>query len=230
MKGFAMTRYDLELFVVGQSTKGRRAEHNLRSLCDERLPGQYQLRITDVLEDAEAAETWNIIATPALVRRAPLPVRVIDGALREFGWPMGPLRLIDEVGVDVTDFIFGELAHYFPGRFVRSEACGRLLRAELRGRKNGTSRGFYRYDGGTEALNEAETRSLVPTDSTGATLAGMSSPDVSACLMRVLVDEARRCCAEGVVASAEDVDLAMRIGAGFPLAKGGLLAWANGQR
>lgn len=156
-----------------------------------------------------------------------VPAAVIDGALREFGWPMGPLRLIDEVGVDVTDFIFGELAHYYHGRFVRSEACGRLLAAELRGRKNGSSRGFYRYDGGTEALNETETRSLMAAGSGGASPAAMSPADVSSVLMRVMVDEARRCCAEGVVASAEDVDLAMRIGAGFPVAKGGLLAWAN---
>lgn len=156
-----------------------------------------------------------------------VPAAVIDGALREFGWPMGPLRLIDEVGVDVTDFIFGELAHYYPGRFVRSEACGRLLAAELRGRKNGSSRGFCRYDDGTETLNEAETRSLMAAGSGGASSAAMSPADVSSVLMRVMVDEARRCCAEGVVASAEDVDLAMRIGAGFPMAKGGLLAWAN---
>ncbi|WP_414659941.1 3-hydroxyacyl-CoA dehydrogenase family protein [Horticoccus sp. 23ND18S-11] len=159
-----------------------------------------------------------------------VPAAVIDGALRDFGWPMGPLRLIDEVGVDVTDFIFGELAHYFPGRFVRSGACGRLLAAELRGRKNGSSRGFYRYDGGTEALNEIETRSLVAAFSSGARTGAMSSADVSAFLMRVMVDEARRCRTEGVVASADDVDLALRIGAGFPVAKGGLLAWAAGQR
>ena len=158
-----------------------------------------------------------------------VPAAVIDGALREFGWPMGPLRLIDEVGIDVTDFIFGELAHYFPGRFVRFEACGRLLATGMRGRKNGSSRGFYRYDGGTETLNEAETRSLTAAGSGGAHAAARSSADVSTFLMRVMVDEARRCCAEGVVASAEDVDLAMRIGAGFPVARGGLLAWAGSQ-
>jgi circadian clock protein KaiB len=71
----------LELFVVGSSTKARLAEDNLRRFCDARIPGRYQLRITDVLENADAAEAANIIATPALVRRAPLPVRVLVGDL-----------------------------------------------------------------------------------------------------------------------------------------------------
>src|SRR5205085_1007404 len=50
----------------------------------------------------------------------------IDTALRDFGWPMGPLRLIDEVGIDVTDFIFCEMEHYFPARFQRTQACAQL--------------------------------------------------------------------------------------------------------
>ncbi len=75
--------YQLELFVVGQSAKARQAEHNLRRLCDARIAGRYELRITDVLENAEAAEAANIIATPALVRRSPLPVRVVIGDLSQ---------------------------------------------------------------------------------------------------------------------------------------------------
>ncbi len=76
-------KYQLELFVVGHSSKAQRAEQNLRRLCDERLAGRYDLRITDVLDDADAAEAANIVATPALVRRAPLPVRVVVGDLSE---------------------------------------------------------------------------------------------------------------------------------------------------
>ncbi|MDB4928957.1 MAG: KaiB domain protein [Myxococcaceae bacterium] len=76
-------RYELELFVVGHSAKAERAESNLRRLCEARLAGRYELRVTDVLEDAEAAEAANIIATPALMRRAPLPVRVVVGDLSQ---------------------------------------------------------------------------------------------------------------------------------------------------
>jgi circadian clock protein KaiB len=74
-------RYELELFVVGHSSKAQRAEHNVRRLCEAKLAGLYELRITDVLENADAAEAANIIATPALVRRAPLPVRIVVGDL-----------------------------------------------------------------------------------------------------------------------------------------------------
>ena len=76
-------KYQLELFVVGHSSKAQIAEHNLRRLCDAKLRGRYELRVTDVLEHADAAEASNIVATPALVRRAPLPVRVVVGDLSE---------------------------------------------------------------------------------------------------------------------------------------------------
>jgi circadian clock protein KaiB len=78
-----MQIYRLELFVVGGSVKAQRAEQNLRRVCDSALAGRYELRIIDVLDDAEAAEEANIVATPALVRRAPLPVRMVVGDLSE---------------------------------------------------------------------------------------------------------------------------------------------------
>ena len=159
----------------------------------------------------------------------------MDAALRDFGWPMGPLRLIDEVGVDVTDFIFGEMAHYFPDRFMRSKACGAMLAAGLRGRKNGTSRGFYRYDGPKESLNDAETRSFAvcepaptPEPRLGVEASSCRTPDaISSHLMRVMAGEAERCLAEGVVKTPDDVDFALLSGAGFPSFRGGLLRWAR---
>ena len=77
-----MTRkYDLELFVVGGSARGRHAEDNLRRLCDASIAGHYTLRVTDVLENAEAADAANVIATPAVLRHSPLPRRMIVGDL-----------------------------------------------------------------------------------------------------------------------------------------------------
>jgi len=157
----------------------------------------------------------------------------IDAGLRDFGWPMGPMRLIDEVGVDVTDFIFGELAHYFPDRFVRSSACGRLLAGGLQGRKNGVGRGFYRYEKKNEVLNDDETRPLWRDENTlrsqeTADAADVTSKeDVSRNLMRVMVEEAQRCLDEGVVKTPEDVDFAFLSGAGFPASRGGLMRWAQ---
>jgi 3-hydroxyacyl-CoA dehydrogenase/enoyl-CoA hydratase/3-hydroxybutyryl-CoA epimerase len=151
----------------------------------------------------------------------------IDPALQDFGWPMGPLRLIDEVGIDVTDFIFGELAHYFPSRFTRSNACARLLAAGLRGRKNGASRGFYRYDGKNAVLNDDEVRPFFAPSESSTRRSDQPPREITAHLMRVMVDEANRCLAEGVVKSPDDVDFALLSGAGFPAFRGGLMHWAN---
>ena len=148
---------------------------------------------------------------------------VLDDAMRDFGWPMGPLRLIDEVGLDVTDFIFGEMAHYFPARFHRSTACGRLLAAGLRGRKNGTGAGFYLHDARTERVNDNFTRMLLP-----APVPSYRMPDeIIAHLMDVMIDEAHRCLAEGVVRSPDEVDFALLSGAGFPAFRGGLMRFAR---
>lgn len=153
----------------------------------------------------EACRMWEEgVATEAL-----------DTAMQTWGWPMGPMRLIDEVGVDVTDFIFGEMSHYFPDRFVRSTICRRLLEQELRGRKNGSSSGFYRYEGrnatANPALNDWQQSRV------------QSAAEITERLMRVMVAEARRCVEEGVVLSPEDADFALLSGAGFPVARGGLL-------
>lgn len=155
-----------------------------------------------------------------------VPTTAMDEALREFGWPMGPLRLIDEVGVDVTDFIFGEMEHYFPARFTRTTACTRMVAAGWKGRKGGVGAGFYTYAGGREALNDPETRRLIGRLG-DLTLAG---PQIVERLMDVMTAEAERCVSEGVVKSAEDVDFALLAGAGFPAFRGGLIRWARTTR
>jgi 3-hydroxyacyl-CoA dehydrogenase/enoyl-CoA hydratase/3-hydroxybutyryl-CoA epimerase len=152
-----------------------------------------------------------------------VPTAALDAAMREFGWPMGPLRLIDEVGVDVTDFIFSEMAARFPGRFVPSKSCPALLAAQLLGRKNGTGSGFYTYSHGRESLNDAATRSLARP--VGAV--ACNPKETSARLMAVMVDEARRCLEERVVLTQSDIDFALVAGAGFPAFRGGLMRYAS---
>ena len=147
-----------------------------------------------------------------------VPAGAIDRAMRDWGWPMGPLRLIDEVGVDVSDFIAGEMRHYFPDRFIASELCARMVAAGLRGRKNGTGSGFYEYPEGKEFPNPALTR-LAPATPAVA----MDDKGIQDRLNGVLIAETRRVLAEGVVKTEDEADLALLLGAGFPAVRGGAL-------
>ena len=152
-----------------------------------------------------------------------VPAAVLDGALRDFGWPMGPLRLIDEVGVDVSAAIFHELAHYFPTRFTATTACSTLLAAGLEGRKNGTGAGFYLYQAGGETVNDSAPRPPL----SGAGRPELRPPAITDHLMGVMIDEASLCLQEGVVRSPADVDYALLSGAGFPAFRGGLMHYAR---
>jgi 3-hydroxyacyl-CoA dehydrogenase/enoyl-CoA hydratase/3-hydroxybutyryl-CoA epimerase len=150
-----------------------------------------------------------------------VPTETLDSALRNWGWPMGPMRLIDEVGVDVTDFIFGEMAHYFPDRFKASTVCKRMLVQGMKGRKNGASTGFYTYTDGKEALNPAMAQ-FAP----GAKSA-LGASEITERLNRVMIDETKRVLDEGVLKTAEDADLALLMGTGFPAFRGGLMRYAK---
>jgi 3-hydroxyacyl-CoA dehydrogenase/enoyl-CoA hydratase/3-hydroxybutyryl-CoA epimerase len=150
-----------------------------------------------------------------------VPTAALDAAMRDWGWPMGPMRLIDEVGVDVTDFIFGEMAHYFPERFARTGICARLLVQGMKGRKNGASMGFYAYADRKEALNSA-VMPLAPN------VRELSAAAIADRLMGVMVAEAQRCLDEGVIKTPDDVDFALLSGAGFPAFRSGLMRWACG--
>ncbi|HEX6323458.1 MAG TPA: circadian clock KaiB family protein [Vicinamibacterales bacterium] len=73
----------LELYIVGQSRNSVTAAANLRRLCEGALAGRCDVQVVDLLEHPEAAEAANIIATPLLIRRAPLPVMRIVGDLSD---------------------------------------------------------------------------------------------------------------------------------------------------
>lgn len=73
----------LELYVVGQSRHSMTAAANLRRLCEGVLAGRCDLQVVDLLERPDIADDFNIVATPLLIKRAPLPVRRIVGDLSD---------------------------------------------------------------------------------------------------------------------------------------------------
>jgi len=151
-------------------------------------------------------------------------VETIDSVLVDFGMPMGPLRLLDEVGLDVARHAAAVLHTAFGERMQPSPVLGALADTKLLGRKGG--RGFYRYEEDREADVNPEIYDLlklaVPADRAGV------PPDciLERCVL-AMVNEAARVLEDGVVREAGEVDLGMITGTGFPPFRGGLLKWAD---
>jgi 3-hydroxyacyl-CoA dehydrogenase len=146
-----------------------------------------------------------------------VPTQALDGAMRDWGWAMGPLRLIDEIGIETCATISGHLAQCFPERMTAASICRRLADAGLRGRRHGA--GFYDYAGPAPIPNPA---------TAGFASGPVSAPDVVSRLMEVLTDEARRTLADGIVNTPDEADLALLTGAGFPAVRGGPMRRAGG--
>jgi circadian clock protein KaiB len=85
--------WHLRLYVAGQSPKSLDAFANLKAICDEHLPGQYEIEIVDLLEDPTMAATDNVLAVPTLVRRVPQPSRRLIGSLSDTERVLAYLRM-----------------------------------------------------------------------------------------------------------------------------------------
>ena len=83
IKGGALTRakYILRLYVTGSSGRSMKAVYNLRKICEEHLPNEYELEVIDIYKDPDAAREAQIVAAPTLVKRLPLPIRKFVGDL-----------------------------------------------------------------------------------------------------------------------------------------------------
>ena len=75
------TKYIFRLYVSGSSTRSLRAIANLKKLCDEYLPGNYELEVIDIYKNPHIAREAQIIAAPTLVKQLPQPLRRFVGDL-----------------------------------------------------------------------------------------------------------------------------------------------------
>jgi len=78
-----MPEYLIKLFVMGQLGRSQTAIQNLRRICEQALPGSYELEVIDVLEHPQRAEDDHILATPTVVKEVPQPSRRIIGDLSD---------------------------------------------------------------------------------------------------------------------------------------------------
>ena len=80
-KKSATKRWQLRLYVAGQSPKSITALNNLKRLCEAHMPGQYEIEVIDLLKNPKLAAGDQILAIPTLVRKLPAPVKKIIGDL-----------------------------------------------------------------------------------------------------------------------------------------------------
>ena len=146
-----------------------------------------------------------------------VPIDVIDGAATAWGFPVGPVALLDEIGLDVAHKAAETMRSAFGERMKGGNTLDRMLAAGRLGRKNG--RGFYRYRKGRKAGPDAAVYGML-----GARASESASAElVERRLVFAMLNEAAMACAEDVVRSARDGDIGAIYGIGFPAFRGGPL-------
>lgn len=146
----------------------------------------------------------------------------LDAAMLDWGMPVGPLALGDDVGLDVALKVAHILGAAFADRLPLPPWIDKVLESGRLGVKNGA--GFYRYDGRERKGPDPAVYELLRVRPR------VESPDPNALAERMvlpMVNEAARCLEEGVVRSAAELDLAMIFATGFPPFRGGLCRWAD---
>jgi len=163
----------------------------------------------------------------------------IDRALVGWGMPMGPLRLIDEIGVDITIDIGNTLEKAYGQRDHVPAVLLWLRDQQMLGRKTGA--GFYKYEGRSQTPNDSlmqwrrgavaggadPGRSAVSPHPEPASTPPATEEQLTHRLIFLMVNEAARCVEEGVVGSPEDADYGMILGTGFAPFRGGPLRFAE---
>jgi 3-hydroxyacyl-CoA dehydrogenase/enoyl-CoA hydratase/3-hydroxybutyryl-CoA epimerase len=142
----------------------------------------------------------------------------IDETLVKFGMPMGPLSLIDEVGVDVGEKVSNILHQAYGNRMPSSSVLSKMIDNEWLGRKNGM--GFYDYSSKKTTVNQK----ILALQKEQKSLDENTLLDRA---MLIMINEASRCLEEKVVDNARYLDMAMVMGIGFPAFRGGLLKYAD---
>ncbi|MDZ4772610.1 MAG: 3-hydroxyacyl-CoA dehydrogenase NAD-binding domain-containing protein [Planctomycetota bacterium] len=149
----------------------------------------------------------------------------IDRSLRNFGMPMGPLALLDEVGFDIAGHAARSLHEAYGARMTPSTVLDGLVAEQRLGKK--AKRGFYEHsdDRKVKPILAGDLHRFVPANS--VRIRDLSDAEIAQRVVLAMLAEAARALEEHVVASARELDLATVFGMGFAPFRGGLLAWAD---
>jgi 3-hydroxyacyl-CoA dehydrogenase len=152
----------------------------------------------------------------------------IDGAMVEFGFPMGPLTLVDMAGLDVLVLTDRVLSRAFPAHGLLSQVAVRLVERGCLGQKSGA--GVYRYEKGDRTpYPSAETAQVIAEvqQAAGRAPRPVGKDEITRRLVLRMVNEAFYVMEEGVAQRESDLDVALVLGTGFPDFRGGVLRYAR---
>jgi 3-hydroxyacyl-CoA dehydrogenase/enoyl-CoA hydratase/3-hydroxybutyryl-CoA epimerase len=163
------------------------------------------------------------LAEAALIVGEGNAIEHVDSALVDWGFPLGPLQLLDEIGLDVSAGVAQMLHTAFPERLTPSSLITRLVADDRLGRARGC--GFFRYDAGPVARRWVDpgVYSVIGVSPTGR----LPLEEIQMRCALALINEAVRCVGESVVRSPRDADVAAILGMGFPCFRGGPLRYLD---
>jgi 3-hydroxyacyl-CoA dehydrogenase / enoyl-CoA hydratase / 3-hydroxybutyryl-CoA epimerase len=149
----------------------------------------------------------------------------VDGALTTFGFPVGPITLLDEVGIDVGGKVGLVLSEAFGARMAPSDSLRRVVESGRTGRKG--RKGFYLYDeGGRKGAVDPSVYEVLPG---GAERRDVPVEEIQRRCVLAMVNEAALCLEEGVLRSSRDGDVGAVFGLGFPPFRGGPFRYVDAQ-
>ncbi len=210
-----VSRMKLVEVVVGKETSNETQEH---ALAFVRQIGKLPVVVRDIPGFLVNRVLFPYLLDAAELFEAGVDAEKIDKTLVKWGMPMGPLRLIDQIGVDVTVDIANTLEKAYGRRDATPEILRKMQSAKVLGHKTGS--GFYKYVGKEQMPNE-----LVQQWRRKGS--AKEDFDIANQLVFLMVNEAARCVEEKVVESPEDADFGMILGTGFAPSRGGPLRFAE---
>lgn len=183
--------------------------------------GKKQGKTVIVVNDGPGFYTSRILAPfmneAAWILSERVRIEDIDSALKNFGFPIGPIMLLDEVGIDVAEKVGGILHDAFGERMQPPAELSALRNDDRLGRKN--KRGFYWYGNGGKRRKDVDTSVY---DALGIKPdKPMDAREITERCVLQMLNEAARCHEGGILRSARDGDIGAVFGLGFPPFLGG---------
>ena len=148
-------------------------------------------------------------------------IEQIDRALTGWGWPVGPLALLDEVGIDIAQHAGQVMQEHAGARAEASPVFEQMIQSGRKGRKGG--KGFYDYSKKPKKVDETV------YDLLGWEEAEIGDLEIiERCWMQML-NETALCIEDGIISNPHDIDIGVIFGFGFPPFRGGILREADKQ-